>query len=135
MALVDAYIEAGNCAGALDVVEDLSVALRREPRINARAARCYALQGDYVKASKIYEDVVENTLPSRGTLIYAQLALSLGQVEDAIDMMEREVENSAWTQFLIRRYFAHNDALKTHPRFLALLKSIGLDDESVAKLD
>jgi len=61
--------------------------------------------------------------------------LGLGEVEEAIDLMKREVENNSWTQILIRSYFRHNDALKNHPRYLALLKDIGLDDESVAALN
>jgi hypothetical protein len=48
--------------------------------------------------------------------------------------MERGVENKSWTQFLIRVSFRHNDAVKDHPRYLALLKRTGLDDESVAAL-
>ena len=63
-----------------------------------------------------------------------RLALNLGEVEEAIDLMEREVENDSWTQILIRSDFRRNDALKNHTRFLALLKRIGLDDESVAAL-
>jgi adenylate cyclase len=134
IALVQGYTETGNYSAALEVVESLPIEMQREPRINARTAICYALQGDYVKAKKIYRDVVENTSLSRGTLIYAQLALSLGEVEEAIDLIEIEVENNSWTQFLIRSYFRNNDAVKNHPRFLALLKRIGLDDESVAAL-
>jgi tetratricopeptide (TPR) repeat protein len=115
-------------------VESLPIALQQGPGISARAALCYASQGDYVKARKIYRDVVENTPLPRGALTYAQLALSLGEVEEAIDLMERAVENKSWVQILIRSHFRHNDALKNHPRYLALLKRIGLDDESVAAL-
>jgi hypothetical protein len=63
------------------------------------------------------------------------LALGLGEVEEAIDLMERGVEIKSWMQFYIRSYFRHNDAVKDHPRYLALLKRIGLDDESVAALN
>jgi hypothetical protein len=49
--------------------------------------------------------------------------------------MERAVENKSWAQFFMRSDFRHNDAVKGHPRYLALLKRIGLDDESVAALN
>ena len=67
-------------------------------------------------------------------MIAADLALSFGEVKEAIDLMERAVESNSWTQFFIRSNFRHNNAVKDHPRYLALLKRIGLDDDSVAAL-
>jgi adenylate cyclase len=135
MALVDAYTEAGNYLAALDVVESLPISLQQDPRFSARAARCYASQGDYAKAREIYRYGLENPNLYHGMLVMVQLALSLDEVEEAIDLMERGVENKAWTQFYIRGRLRHNDALKNNPRYLALLKRIGLDDESVAALN
>jgi TolB-like protein/Flp pilus assembly protein TadD len=133
-AMADAYRLAGNCPAATELLQSLPIALQQQPRLRIQAALCYAAQGDYGKARKIYRDVVETTPLYNGISIAEQLALSLGEVEDAIDLMEREVENKSWTQFFIRSYFRHNDAVKDHPRYLALLKRIGLDDESVAAL-
>jgi hypothetical protein len=51
--------------------------------------------------------------------------------------MERGVAANLWnanqirSQFLFRQF----DAINNHPRYLALLKRIGLDDESVAALN
>jgi tetratricopeptide (TPR) repeat protein len=134
LALVDAYTETGNYTAALDVVESLPMAMQQDPRFSIRAARCYASQGDYVKARIIYRDALENPRLYHGMVAAAQLALSLDEVEEAIDLMERGLENKAWTQLLIRSNLRPNDALKNHPRYLALLKRIGLDDESVAEL-
>jgi TolB-like protein/Tfp pilus assembly protein PilF len=134
MSLVDAYTVAENCSAALDVVESLPIALQQDTRFSARAALCYASQGDYVKARIIYRDEVKNPPSYHGMLVAAQLALSLGEVEEAIDLMERGVDNKSWTQIFIRGSFRHNDAVKDHPRYLALLKRIGLDDESVVAL-
>jgi serine/threonine-protein kinase len=134
-ALVDAYTVTENCPAALDVVESLPIALQQDTRFSARAALCYASQGDYVKARKIYRDVVETTPSYRDMIVAPHLALGLGEVEEAIDLMERGVEIKSWMQFYIRSYFRHNDAVKDHPRYLALLKRIGLDDESIAALN
>jgi hypothetical protein len=60
--------------------------------------------------------------------------LRLGEVEQAIDLMEREIDKKALTLFWIRPLFRNEDALRDHPRYLALLKRIGLDDKSVAEL-
>jgi tetratricopeptide (TPR) repeat protein len=134
-AMADAYRLAGNCPAATELLQSLPIALQQQPRLRIQAALCYAAQGDYGKAREIYRDVVEITPLYNGISIAEQLALSLGKVEDAIDLMEHEVENKSWTQFFIRSYFRHNDAVKDHPRYLALLKRIGLDDESVAALN
>jgi tetratricopeptide (TPR) repeat protein len=134
MALVDAYTVAENCPAALDVVESLPIALQQDTRFSVRAALCYASQGDYVNARKIYREVVESGPSSLDMIVAPHLALGLGEVEEAIDLMERGVEIKSWPQFLIRNVFRHNDAVKDHPRYLALLKRIGLDDESVAAL-
>jgi tetratricopeptide (TPR) repeat protein len=133
-AMAEAYRLAGNCLAATEFLGSLPIALQQQPRIRLQAALCYAAQGDYGKARKIYRDVVEITPLYHGSAVAEQLALSLGEVEEAIDLMERDVENKSWAQFFIRSYFRHNDAVKEHPRYLALLKRIGLDDESVAAL-
>jgi len=48
--------------------------------------------------------------------------------------MELIVENHSWTQNWMRLRYSDNAAVKNHPRYQALLKRIGLDDESVAAL-
>lgn len=64
----------------------------------------------------------------------ALLALRLGEVEEAIDLMEIEIDKGSFTQFWIRPMFQNEKAVRNHPRYLKLLKRIGLDDESVAEL-
>jgi hypothetical protein len=81
----------------------------------------------------IYLDFV-NSPPAVTSSAVVDLALALGEVEEAIDLMELIVENRSWTQHWIGFWYRNNDAVKDHPRYLALLKRIGLDDESVAAL-
>ncbi len=134
-AMAEAYRLAGNCPAATEFLQSLPIALQQQPRIRILTALCYATQGDYGKAREIYRDVVEATPLYNGITLAAQLALDIGEVEEAIDLMERAVENKSWLQFYFRIRFRHNDAIKNHPRYLALLKRIGLDDESVAALN
>jgi TolB-like protein/thioredoxin-like negative regulator of GroEL len=134
MALADGHIEIGDYSAALDVVERLPMALQQDPRFSARAARCFASRGDYVKARQIYRDIWDNPDLYHGMLQAVQLALSLDEVEEAIDLMERGVANNAWTHLFVRGRLRHHDALENHPRYLELLERIGLDDESVAAL-
>jgi adenylate cyclase len=134
-AMAEAYRHAGNSPAATEFLQSLPIALQQQPRIRMQAALCYATQGDYGKAREIYRDVVETTPFYNGMTIAGDLALSFGEVEEAIDLMERAVENKSWMQFYVRSNFRHNDAVKDHPRYLALLKRIGLDDESIAALN
>jgi TolB-like protein/Flp pilus assembly protein TadD len=127
--LVQAYTLAGNYTAAHEFLESLPTALQQDEWIRNSAALCYAAQGDYDKARQIYRGVVDN----KRSNVY-QVALSLGEVEEAIDLMELYVEQKSWLQFWFRTLFRHNDAIKDHPRYLAVLKRIGLDDESVAAL-
>ena len=63
----------------------------------------------------------------------AVLAFTLGEVEDALDIMEGEIDKHAWTSVLIRIYFGSNGLLKDNYRFLSILERIGLDDKSISK--
>ena len=78
--------------------------------------------------------MVETTPLYNRITLAAQLASSLGEVEEAIDLMERAVEIKSWDQFWIRTFFHDEEVIREQPRYLALLKRIGLDDESVAEL-
>ena len=133
-AVAEAYRFSGNCTAAIELLQSLPVALQQQPRIRLLAALCHAVWGDYSTARKIYKDVVETAPLYSGLTSAAQLALSLGEVEEAIDLMERAIENKSWQQFYFSIRFRHDDAIKDHPRYLALLERIGLDDESIAEL-
>jgi tetratricopeptide (TPR) repeat protein len=135
MALIEAYTAAENYSGVQQVLDSIPPELQQWPTIRIRAGRYYLATGDYDKASEIYSEYIDNP-PTAGVMAFAALALRLGEVEKAIDLMELEVERKGWAQFWAGSpfYFRHNDAIKNHPRYLALLKRIGLDDESVAAL-
>jgi tetratricopeptide (TPR) repeat protein len=136
MALIDAYTAAGNYSGVQQLLEKIPSALQQNPRIGARIALSYVSQGDYVKARKIYRDLLELEIATLfpGISITVILAVNLGEVEKAIDLMENAVDYNSSNQFWFGSLLRHNDAVKDHPRYLALLKRIGLDDESVAAL-
>jgi hypothetical protein len=65
----------------------------------------------------------------------AVLALSLGEVEKSISLLERLAEGGSWMQFWGKMLSRNNDAIREDPRYQALLKRMGLDDESVAALN
>ncbi len=134
MALVEAYILSGNCDLVLEIVDALPEQLRKEPRIFGRLGVCHALLGDEDKAREIYKHVKETTPYYYANMQAAILAMSLGEVGDALDILEAEIDKHAWTGMFIRIYFGRNELLKDNPRFLSILERIGLDDKSISKL-
>jgi hypothetical protein len=62
---------------------------------------------------------------------------ALSETEDGIDLLERLENSGSWLQFwskLLPPHF-HYEPLREHPRYQALLKRMGLYDESVAALN
>jgi TolB-like protein/Flp pilus assembly protein TadD len=131
--LIDAYIAVGNSSTAESVLKSLPDSVLQHPRMRLRTAFCNVAQGDIDGAREIYQSLMDDPLPY-GNILVAQLALNLGEVDQAIDYMEWEVEQHSWNSLFIGGLFRRNDAVKDNPRYLALLKRIGLDDESVATL-
>jgi TolB-like protein/thioredoxin-like negative regulator of GroEL len=133
IALIDAYTSTERYSAVRTVLESIPPELQKRPSIKARAGLYYAATGEHEKARLIYRDFVD-TPPTVPVSAVVDLALALGEVEEAIDLMELIVENHSWTQHWIGFRFRSNDAVNNHPRYLALLKRIGLDDQSVAAL-
>ena len=65
----------------------------------------------------------------------AILALTLGEIDGSIDLMERLEKSSSWVQFWIKLTPQENSTIRENPRYQALLKRMGLDDESVKALN
>jgi TolB-like protein len=134
MALLDSYTLDGQCSAVLEFVEGLPEGLQREPRIYGRKAVCHALQDEMEIAREIFADIIETTPHEYANMQAAVLAVSIGEIEDAIDILEREAAKRSWTSVFTRMYFRHDEQVNTNPRFLALLERIGLDDRSVEKI-
>jgi TolB-like protein len=134
MALLEGYTANGNCKAVFDLVDRLPDTLQQEPRISGRAAVCHALEGREAEAREIYKHVMDTTPWYHANMQAAVLAMSLGEVETALDVLESEVKKHAWTSIFIRVYFRHDPSINKHPRYLALLQRMGLDDESINQL-
>ena len=134
MALLESHALLGECATALNIVENLPDDLQREPRILGRKAVCHALLGEIERAREIYDHIIETTPYEYANMQSAIVAVSIGEIEDALDILEREAEKRSWTSVFTRLYFKHNNLINSNPRFLDLLELIGLDDESVEQL-
>ena len=68
-------------------------------------------------------------------LYTAELAASLGEIEESIDLQERTTESGTVLQFWNKLLYRNNEVIRENPRYQELLKRMGLDDESVAELN
>ena len=136
MALIDAYTAVGNHVAVQGLLEKLPLADQGHPRIRARIGLNYLSQGEQEKAREIYKELLDLDLDrlSQGFAVTTTLAVNLGEIEKAIDLMEAAVERNIWNQFWTASLLRQNDALKEHPRYLAHLKRMKLDDASIAEL-
>lgn len=135
--LIDIYTKTENFTAVQMLLDDIPIELRDLPMIRASVGRYYAKLGEEDRARRIYRELMarrEGLMPV--TLLgTAQLALSLGEVEQSLDLQELLVDKGSWVQFFIRPYFRDNEAMREHPRYRALLQRMGLDDESVVALN
>ena len=134
MALLEAYTHDGNCHEALTFFGTLPRRLQEAPRVKGRAGVCHARQGDLAKAEEIYRQLRIDTPSDYAIMQAAALAAELGDVEAAIDILEHEVNIHSWNQLFIRTYFRHKEDFANDPRYLALLRRVHLDDQSIAEL-
>jgi TolB-like protein/Tfp pilus assembly protein PilF len=134
IALMDAYTAKGQYEEVKETIERIPPNLLQSPSILARVGLYYAAMGEQEKAVEIYRRMVEHPSPAPVVTV-SDLALALGHKEEALDYMELLVEKRSWTIPWIRTLYRYNAKVKDHPRYLALLKRIGLDDESVKLLN
>ena len=137
MALIDSYTAERNYSGVEQILQKIPLELQQHPRIRARVAFSRASQGDSAKASEIYQQILKLEVAPllQGIAVTALLAVALGEVEEALDLMESAIDHNSWNQFWIGSLLRHNEAVKDHPRYQALLKRMRLDDGSIAELN
>ena len=134
IALMDAYTVKGEYEEVKATIERIPPDLLQNPNLLVRVGLYWAAVGEHEKAFEIYRDMVEHPPPAPIVNV-SNLALALGRKEEALDYMELIVEKRSWTIPWIRTHYRYNTMVKDHPRYLALLKRIGLDDESVKLLN
>jgi adenylate cyclase len=135
--LIALYTDTKDIVTLESLLGSIPPALQDLAEIKSLVGRSYAVRGDEVKARKIYRDLVESfdSLTPVAMFYTAQLALSLGEVDEGIDLLERLEKSGSWMQFWIKLLSVKYVAIREHPRYQVLLKRMGLDDESVAALN
>ena len=133
MALIEGYTVTGQYEEADAIIHNVPEGLRQHPSITARVGLYYVARGDIERAHDILLDIFQSP-PKVNILIVSRLAFALGEVERAFELMQRAVKERAWQAGWIRIFYRNNERMQNHPRYLAILRQIGLDDESVSNL-
>jgi len=132
-ALIEGYTLAGQYEQAEEIIKSVPEGLRQHPSITARMGLYSTAKGAVTRARAILQGYIQSP-PRVNILIVSELALKLGEIERAFDLMERAADEHSWVAFWIRIRYHDNALIQNHPRYLALLEQIGLDDESVREL-
>jgi tetratricopeptide (TPR) repeat protein len=135
--LIAAYTDTNDVASLRSLLDGLPPEVRALAEIKPMVARSYAARGDEARARKIYHDLVasSDSLTPLALMYTAWLANTLGEIDESIELLERVEKGGSWLQFWSKLLPMENSTIRENPRYQALLKRIGLDDESVAALN
>jgi TolB-like protein len=135
--LVLGYTDKNDTAALDSLLESIPPAVAEMPEIKSLIARSYAVRGENTKARKIYEDLIasSDSLTPMALSNTAILAITLGDIDGSIDLMELLEKSGSWVQFWVKLTPKENTTVREHPRYQALLKRMGLDDASVRALN
>jgi tetratricopeptide (TPR) repeat protein len=135
--LIAAYTNTNDTAALASLLDDIPPAMQELAEIKSLFARSYAVRGDEAKARKIYNDLLASldSLSPNAMFDTALLAISLGEIDQSIELMERLEKSGSWMQFWNKLLPIENSTIRENPRYQALLKRMGLDDESVKALN
>ena len=135
--LIPTYTDTNDIVALELLLASIPPALQEQPAIKALVGRSHAVLGDEEKARKIYRELLNSSdsLIPIAIANTASLAIMLGEIEEGIDLLERLEKSDSWIQFWSKLMPNRYPLLREHPRYQALLKRMGLDDESVAALN
>jgi len=120
------YLYKGDSAGAIAEFQKAKL-LDPQPWSDSCIAYAYARAGDRAKADQMlrdWDDLAKQRYLSPSLRV--QLYLGLGEKDKALDWLEQCYEEQDWYCWGLK-VFPVFDALRTEPRFQALLKKVGLD--------
>jgi TolB-like protein/Tfp pilus assembly protein PilF len=134
--LIPAYTDKKDTAALASMLDSLPPAVLALAEIKPLVARSYAIRGDEARARKIYHELITSSdnLTPLALMNTAWLATTMGEIEESVKLLERVEKGGSWLQFWSKLLPMENSAIRKNPRYQALLKRMGLDDESVAAL-
>jgi TolB-like protein len=135
--LIAAYTDKYDTVALDALLGGIPSAVMAMAEMKSMVARSYAVRGYEDEARKVYDGLVASfdSLTPLAMCGTALLALSLDEIDETIDLMERLEKTGSWMQFWIKLLPMENSAIRENLRYQALLKRMGLDDESVRALN
>ncbi len=111
--------------------------LLEQPEIRSTIGLSNAIHGEEDKAREIYGELLDSleSLTPLALFNVAVAALVLGEMEEGIDLLELLEKRHSYLPFWSKLIPPDWGPIREHPRYQALLKRLGLDDQSVADLN
>jgi len=134
--LILAYTNEGDTSALASLLASIPPAVRELAETKSFIARNYALNGDVTKAREIYDELLVSfdSLTPIAMFDTAMLAISLGEMDKSVELLERIEKSGSWMLFWSKLLPRENSIIRNNPRYQALLKRMALDDESVTAL-
>lgn len=126
--LAEAYVQTGDLESAIAVIESIRPEAM-DPQALSVAGFVYARSGDREKANEILEEFDRRSSQGNiSALNFAQIYTALGDSEQAFAWLDKAFDERAiWLPFL--KVDVKFDALRSDPRFQALLRRVGFVDQ------
>jgi len=134
--LIVGYTDSNDIAALDSLLVSIPQELQELAEVKALVARSYAVRGNESGAREIFNGLLASfdSLTPVAMFNTAFLALSLGEINESINFMERLEKSGSWMQFWIKLLPMGNRSIRKNSRYQALLKRMGLDDASVEAL-
>jgi tetratricopeptide (TPR) repeat protein len=125
--LSELYFETENFAEAIETVKKGLILTENHPYWRAKLARYYAATGQKKEALKIVEEL--NQAAKHQYISPYRIASIFGQLDDTdkfYEYMEKAVQERHWIMGF--KFAPGFDAIRSDPRFVALLRKVGLKE-------
>ena len=120
----DSVVRLGSRPRALDMVHDLDARADGQPLFKACAGVLYGLLGERSETLRIWEQLECGTRAD--AFLCSLLSIHLNDPEKALDPLE-QAESEGEAAFYTIGCLPYFDPLRRHPRFVRLLKRLGID--------
>ena len=130
------HVAAGNAARALELLESAShTSAERYPGYVPLRIAAEAAVGNRHAAQELFDRLLERGVDAQPSACYAigEASLTLGDVDRTLEWWTRSVERrEPWSMLFMATQYRNHPVIGKAPRFLALLRRMGLESGALA---